>query len=164
MKNIVSNTLITQVPFIDGLNKKSIVNENNEKKQTNEYANKLSERTDELEIKKVSYFKSKTNFKQKENEILDYYLNNHIEYLDLEKYEQHFKDYLVKQNIHFSNMKGEIKKKKKVLQELDSSINEVVINHLSLLQTNSTSLKNVQVQEESEDVYTKIINTLNAQM
>ena len=174
LKQIKASTLITEVPLIDSLNSKSSVkqetkdkkseNKNNLNQKTSKNANKNDLNT-KINDKNSSYFKSKTNFKAKEIEILDYYLNNHIEYLDLEKYEQHFKDFLVKQNIQYSNLKSEIKNKNKLLHDLDLNINEVVINHFALNTSNGMVNKTTEIKESNtDDSYNSIIEKLNAQM
>ncbi len=48
--------------------------------------------------KKSSFFKTRTDFDKHKNKLLDYFLNNHTEYIDLQKYEEYYEIENKKQN------------------------------------------------------------------
>ena len=118
----------------------------------------------------ISSFKSKNNFDLPKIHLLDYFLHNQTEYLNLNKYEEYFTDELIKSNKHFSLNKDLLKTKQTTLDELDKQINIEILNHFTFSKSDIESaycglLKdlNNKINQISSDyeIYSNIKKDLN---
>ena len=89
--------------------------------------------------KKSSFFKIKTDFNKPKNKLLDYFLNNHTEYIDLQKYEEYYEVENKKQNNKISALTKEHKHKLNYIKQLDQEINEELITKYRFTEESLTS-------------------------
>lgn len=152
LKNSFNNLLITEVPELsqESNNRKltAMSAHTNIRKQT--LKTNINNRINKDETK--SFFKVKANFDDNKQEILDYFLKNQTEYLDLEKYETHYKDLLVAKNKQFSINKVEYDKKNSRLEELNNTINTMSMNQFNF----STK----EIEKAYEDVISNMKNKM----
>lgn len=83
-------------------------------------------------IKAESYFKNKTSFDLPKNKLLDYFISNHTEYVDLSKYESYYETCFKKNKSLLSSVNSQIQERKKYLESLEVEINEKILDRFHI--------------------------------
>lgn len=161
LKNSFTSSLITEVNIHDNnkskerkiseISSKNIIKQESCSSEQNE----KSFLTNEKHFNKkpgTSFFKAKSNFEQPKHELLDYFMKNQTEYLDMYKYEEFYKNEVINQNMKYSIQKQQIKEKQNKFEELNANINKIAMDNYKF----STN--------DIEDDYCKIIQKMNEKM
>lgn len=99
-----------------------------------------------------SYFKVKSDFNKPKNKLLDFFINNHTEYVDLNKYENYYEAVNIKQSFISSDLLKKDKDCKIKLQELTNLTSEEIISCYHLGKAIVTSEYDLKVEELKEQM------------